>query len=77
MISQAAIWGLGEIYLAFGVLNSLKCISEKAIEIFKSVDESEGKEIEKCDLKEKIVGVLYWLQNDIIYQRTWLCIVQG
>ena len=49
VISQACSYrGLGEIYLAFGDTQLAKMHFEKAIEIFKSVDESEGvKEIEK------------------------------
>lgn len=49
VISQACSYrGLGEIYLAFGDTQLANMHFEKAIEIFKSVDESEGiKEIEK------------------------------
>ena len=49
VISQACSYrGLGEIYLAFGDTQLANMLFEKAIEIFKSVDESEGiKEIEK------------------------------
>ena len=49
VISQACSYrGLGEIYLAFGDTQLANMHFEKAIELFKSVDESEGiKEIEK------------------------------
>ena len=49
VISQAcSSRGLGEIYLAFGDTQLANMHFEKAIELFKSVDESEGiKEIEK------------------------------
>lgn len=49
VISQACSYrGLGEIYLAFGNTQLANMHFEKAIELFKSVDESEGiKEIEK------------------------------
>ena len=49
VISQACSYrGLGEIYLAFGDTQLANMHFEKAIELFKSVGESEGiKEIEK------------------------------
>jgi tetratricopeptide repeat family protein len=49
VISQACSYrGLGEIYLAFDDTQLANMHFEKAIELFKSVDESEGiKEIEK------------------------------
>ena len=49
VISQACSYrGLGEIYLAFGDTHLAKMHFEKAIELFKSIDEYEGiKEIEK------------------------------